>query len=155
MSEAGRSVDPLELLRCLLEVATARVGHGRLAERENTLADTSAAALDEQEVVLDQTVAHKGTERVDVLLRNVVVGGPVGLVVTLANAVDLLVGLGTVVVTVLTSTGDTVHDLRRVPCSNAGDLSETLVRLSGKLLGAPSGKRSTQGRVSKETSGGL
>lgn len=45
---------------------------------------------------------------------------------------------GTVVVTLLTSTGNSPLDVGRMPCTNTGDLSKTLVRLSGKLLGAPS-----------------
>ena len=37
----------------------------------------------------------------------------------------------------LTGTSDREHDLRRMPCTNTGDLAETLVCLARKLLGTP------------------
>lgn len=37
----------------------------------------------------------------------------------------------------LTSTSDRVHDLRRMPGTDTGNLAETLVRLTGKFLGTP------------------
>lgn len=46
--------------------------------------------------------------------------------------------------TVLTSSGNREHDLGRMPSSDTGDLSETLVGLSGKLLGTPSGGNSLE-----------
>jgi hypothetical protein len=62
----------------------------------------------------------------------------VTLIVTLANTVDLVVARSTVMVSVLTSTGNSPLDVGRMPCTNTGNLSETLVCLSGKLLGSPS-----------------
>lgn len=43
-----------------------------------------------------------------------------------------------VVETVLTGSSNREHDLGRMPSSDTGDLSETLVGLSGKLRGTPS-----------------
>ena len=37
----------------------------------------------------------------------------------------------------LTSTRDREHDFRRMPCADTGNLSETLVGFSWKLLGPP------------------
>lgn len=54
-----------------------------------------------------------------------------------SNAVDLLVQFGTMMVTLLTGTGDGEGDTRRMPSSNTGNLSETLVRLARQLLGVP------------------
>jgi hypothetical protein len=56
----------------------------------------------------------------------------------LADSVDLLVDLGSVVVTMLTSTGHSHRHTGRMPCSNTGHLAETLVSLTRKLSGSPS-----------------
>ena len=61
------------------------------------------------------------------------------LVVSQLDLVDLLVDLCTVVVSLLTSTGDRVLDPGRMPGSDTSDLAETLVRLPRKLLGMPPG----------------
>lgn len=76
--------------------------------------------------------------RSDGLLGDVEIGRGVTLVRALTNAVDLVVDRGTVVVTHLTSTGDSPLDVRRMPSTNTSDLAETLVRLARQLLGAPS-----------------
>lgn len=76
--------------------------------------------------------------RSDGLVDNVKFGGSVLLVRTLADSVNLVVNRCSVVVTVLTSTGNSPLDVRRMPCTDTGDLSETLVCLSRELLGAPS-----------------
>jgi len=70
--------------------------------------------------------------------RNVRLGRGVGVVGARANAVDLLVELGTVVVSVLTSTSNREHDLGRMPCTDTSNLAQTLVSLSRQLLGSPS-----------------
>lgn len=77
--------------------------------------------------------------RSDGLLGDILLGRGVVVGVTLANAVDLVVDRGTVVVTHLTGTGNSPLDVGRVPCTDTSDLTETLVSLTGKLLGAPTG----------------
>lgn len=76
--------------------------------------------------------------RCDVLLGDVELSGGITLVVTLSDTVDLVVDGCTMMVTLLTGTGNRPLDVRRMPCTDTSDLSETLVRLAGKLLGAPS-----------------
>lgn len=56
-----------------------------------------------------------------------------------ADAVDLLVDLGTVMVSLLTGTGHTELNSARMPCSNTGNLTQTFVRLPGQFLAVPSG----------------
>ena len=69
--------------------------------------------------------------RGDLLLGNIEVGGSVTLIVTLTDTVDLVVDGGTVVVTHLTSTGNSPLDVGRVPGTDTSDLAETLVGLAG------------------------
>lgn len=76
--------------------------------------------------------------RGDSLLGDVKVGRGIALVVGLANAVDLVVGRGAVVVSVLTGTGNGPLHMRRMPGADTGNLSQTLVRLARQLLRAPS-----------------
>merc|ERR1711959_31739 len=63
----------------------------------------------------------------------------VGTTDTLGNAVDLLVQLGTMMVTVLASTRDRVLDAGRMPRTDTGNLTETLVGLTGELGHTPAG----------------
>lgn len=77
--------------------------------------------------------------RSDGLLGNILLGGCVALVVSLADTVDLVVDRSTVVVTHLTGTGDGPLDVGRMPGTDTSDLAETLVSLARQLLGTPSG----------------
>jgi len=66
------------------------------------------------------------------------IGGGVALVSSLSNTVDLVVDRGTMMVTHLTSTADSPLDVGWMPGTDTGDLSQTLVCFSWKLLGSPS-----------------
>lgn len=59
MTELGGGVDPFEL--DLLERPPAGVDEHALAECDNSLLDTRASTLEEEEVVLDLTVADEAT----------------------------------------------------------------------------------------------
>jgi len=58
-------------------------------------------------------------------------------VVTVSDAVDLLVDLGSVMITLLTDASDRVGHSRRMPGTDAGDFTKTLVRLARQLLHVP------------------
>jgi hypothetical protein len=152
VAELRRRVDPFQvdllqgLPRCVHE-------HG-LPEGHDPLLDTRDGALQDDEVVLDLAVSDEAahTKRVsiaaysevvedlrsDLLLGDVELGRGVAVVVALADTVDLVVDRRAVVVSVLTGTGDGPLDVGRMPGTDTSDLSETLVRLSRELLGAPS-----------------
>lgn len=135
VTELGRGIDELELN--LLESGTLGVGDEGLADGDDTLLGTSNATLDHQEILVDNTVVGETTHGGDILLSDIVLSSARLLVTSLTNTVDLLVDLGTVMVTVLTSTGNRVHDAGRMPGTNTGNLTETSVGLTGKLLGTP------------------
>ena len=61
------------------------------------------------------------------------------LVESIANVVDLLVDLRAVVISLLTGASHGVLDSRRMPGSDASNLTKTLVSLAGKLLRVPTG----------------
>ena len=59
------------------------------------------------------------------------------MLAALSDAVDLLVNLSAVVVSLLTGTSHRELNSTRMPCSDTGNLAQTLVRLTGQLLGMP------------------
>jgi len=76
------------------------VDHERLTEGDDTLLGTRDRALEHQEVVLHNTVVREATHRRDGLRCDVRLSGSVTRISARADAVNLLVELGTVVVTV-------------------------------------------------------
>ena len=81
-----------------------------LSEGENPLLVSNTRPLDKEEVLLDLSVVRESTHRVDGLVGQIVLGGSVVLdelsilhLVTLSDPVDLLVDLGTVVESLLSS----------------------------------------------------
>ena len=74
--------------------------HEGFAEGNDTLLGSRDGALEKEEVILDDTVVGETTQGGDGLLADVVFGGGVVVLGTEANAVDLLVDLRSVVITV-------------------------------------------------------
>lgn len=97
MSELGRSIDELEV-DGLQELARSGGKEG-FSEENESLLGTDAAALDDDEVISDNTVVRETTQRSDVLLSNISIGGGIVLgtsSLALADSVDLLVELSSV-----------------------------------------------------------
>lgn len=76
------------------------MNHEGFAEGDDTLLGSRDATLEEEEVVLYDTVMGETTQWGDGLLRNVMLGGGVVVVFTKANTIDLLVDLRSMVVTI-------------------------------------------------------
>merc|ERR1711865_1114453 len=144
VAELGGSVDELE--GDLLLGGTGGLGAEGLAEGDDTTLDAGARALEHDVVLVDLTVVGEATEGGDALGGEIELGGgvllgdgTVGGAGGGADAVDLLVLLGTVVITVLTGAGHRVFYAGRVPRTDTGDLAETLVGLARKLGHTPAG----------------
>jgi len=136
VTQLGTGVDELEA--DLLQVSPRGVNLEGLTKNQRSLEGTGYTSLDHDEVLVDDTVVGETTHGGDGLVTDVVLGGSRLDVGTGSDPVDLLVLLGTVVVTVLTGTRNRVHDVGWMPSSDTGDLSETSVGLPGKPGNTPS-----------------
>lgn len=100
MTVLGGSIDEFDLHLLLLP----RLGGGedRLTDNDGSLLDTNDTTLDEEEVVVDNTVVGESTNGSDVLGNSISLGGSVVLDTsdgTSTNSVNLLVDFGSGVVT--------------------------------------------------------
>lgn len=138
MAKLGRGVDPLEL--DLLQSLPARVHEHRLPESDDSLLDSRHSTLQQQEIVLDRSVAHESTHWRDGLLRDVELGRSIALVVALADTVDLVIDGRSVVVAHLTSTRNGPLDVAGMPRADTSNLPQTLVRFARQLLGTPTSR---------------
>mmetsp|Transcript_26813 Transcript_26813/g.58434 ORF Transcript_26813/g.58434 Transcript_26813/m.58434 type:complete len:397 (+) Transcript_26813:764-1954(+) len=138
VAHLGRGVDELEL--DLLGGQLAGLGHESAAQGQHTLLGTGDATLDHKVVVAQDTVVREATHGVDVLDGRVELGGgTVVLRASLAELVDLLVDLSTVMVTVLTGAANGVRNAGRMPRSDTSDLTQTTMGLAGQTGDAPTG----------------
>lgn len=76
------------------------MNHEGLAEGDDTLLGSRDRTLEEEEVVLDDTVVGETTQWSDGLLCDVLLSRSIVVLLTKANAIDLLVDLRSVVVTI-------------------------------------------------------
>jgi len=137
VSELGAGVDELNVDS--LKVLLGAVVHHTLPEGKSTLLGTGGGTLEHEPVVLDNTILDEATHGGDALLGKVGGGGATLIISSGSNAVDLLVHLATVEVSVLTGAGDSGTDAGRVPASNTGDLAKTTVGLTGEAANTPTG----------------
>ena len=98
-TELRRGVDELEL--DLLEIPARGVHHEGLADGDNTLLGSGDRALEHNVIILDDTVMREAAERSNSLDGGISISGPVLFNFgSEPNAVDLLVELSTVMVSV-------------------------------------------------------
>ena len=135
MTELGRSIDELEVEGSRLALG----GVKSLSESQNPLLGSNSATLQHKPILSDNTIVRETTKRGDALLSEIVLGSSIVLLALLSNTVDPLVHLSTVMVSVLTSTGNGVLNTARMPGTNTGDLTETLPGLTGELGNTPTG----------------
>jgi len=135
MTVLGRGIDELDVER--LMVRSLGGGHDALAQSDCSLAGTTNTSLDHEPVLVDLTIMRESTNRGDGLLSQVSLSGAVVSVALLTNAHDSLVDLSTVMVTLLTGTGQSEAASRRMPGTNTSDLSETTMRLARKSGNSP------------------
>jgi len=133
----GGGVDELQVDG--LQVGSLGDSHQTLSQGHRSLSGASNTSLDHEPVLVDLSVVREATHRGDALLGQIALGGGTLGVTLLANAEHSLVDLGTVVVTLLTSTGNTDTDTSRVPSTDTRNLAETSVGLARKTGDAPTG----------------
>jgi len=131
----GGSINELEVER--FEVRSLGCGHQRLAESHRALAGARDTALDEQPVLVNLSVVREATNGCDSLLGEIGLSGSRAAIALLANTQHTLVDLGTVMVTLLTGTGNTHRHSGRMPCTDTGDLAQTSVGFAGKAGDTP------------------
>ena len=84
----------------LLKITAGSVDHERLADGDDTLLGSRDGTLEDEEIVLDDTVVGEATHGRDLLVGDIRLGRGVSGVLAGADAVDLLVELSTMMVTV-------------------------------------------------------
>jgi len=140
VTELTGGIDELKVN--FFQSGSSNLGNEGLSEGEDSLLRTDAATLDEEEIILDDTVVGETTQRSDGLFGKISTSTGVVLSAfvsdTLSDSVYLLVDFGSVMVTVLTRSGNGPGDLSRMPSTDATDSSKTSVSLSGESLGSES-----------------
>jgi len=143
MTKLGAGIDELEV--DLLGETLAGQSKQRPSESQHSLLGSLAGSLNHQEVLLHLTVVNESSHGSDRLLGNIVISRAIVLdqlavlnIVSNSDSVDLLVNNGSVMVTLLTSSGNRELDSAGMPGSNTGDLTQTLVGLTRQLLCVPS-----------------
>jgi len=137
VTELGGGVDELNLE--LLGHPVSGGGEDRLTQNDRSLASANNSTLDQQEVMVDNTVVRKSTDWGDVLINGISGGSSVVSNTsdgTSTDSVDFLIDLGTAMVAKLTTAGDCPFDSSGVPGTDTGDLAETSVGLAGKSVDA-------------------
>jgi len=131
VTNLGRGIDEFDLE---LEVGE-RTGlwEKSLSDGDLSLSWSADTTLDEEEIFVDNTVMWESTDWGNVLGVSISFGRSIVVDTsdsTLTNSVDLLVDVGSMEVTEVTSSGDSPLDCRWMPGTDTSDLSETSSGLS-------------------------
>ena len=137
VSKLGTGIDKLEIN--LLQVLAGRVLHHTLAKNNRAFLDTDNTTLEHDPVLINFTIVDESTHGGNALLGKIGRSLATSFVALLTDAVNLLVELGTVKVTVLTRTRDSGRHTGRMPRSNTGNLAQTTMGLTGQTSDTPTG----------------
>jgi len=135
VTDLGRGIDELEI--DLMGMPRGSWLQERLSEGDLSLSWAHNTTLDDDEVLVNETVMRESTQWGNVLLiwvhlsLSVVVNTGIS---TSSNSVDLLVDLGSVVITEVTSSSNSPLNGRWMPCTDTSDLSKTSMSLSWKSV---------------------
>lgn len=142
MSEFGRGINEFQVDLRLFSIEGG--GEERVSKDKSSLSDTDGATFKHDVVIKDASVMRETSERGNVLLSDISFssGIVIGFSGGFTDSVDSLVEFSSVMVTVLSGSGNSPSDSFGMPCSDATDLSETLVCLSGELSDSVSGGNS-------------
>jgi len=131
VTDLGGGVDELNV--DLLRLPRLDSGENALSESDGSLAGSHNTTLDEEEVLVDDTVVREATHGGNVLHDGISLSGSVVVNTvdgTSTNSVDLLVELSSGVVAELTAAGDRPLDGGWMPGTDTGDLTETSMSLA-------------------------
>lgn len=136
MTKLGGGVN--EFTVSLLQGPPFRLHQQGLVESKHWLLGSYCTAFQRDDIIGHFTVVDRATQRVDALVRQIIVGGSIFLdelailrEVALANLVDLLVDLSAVMVTFLPSPSHREGHLSRMPCPNMGNLTQPSMGFAG------------------------
>jgi len=113
VSQLGGSIDELDVDG--LEVLPGGMVHQRLTKDQSTLLNSNSGTLEHDPVLVDLSIVGESSHRSDALLSKISSGTARAGISLLSNAVDLLVHLGTVEVSILTGTGHSSGHTCRMP----------------------------------------
>jgi len=140
VTHLGSGIDELKV--DLFKSGSGNLGNQTLSQEKSSLLGSDTTSLNEDEILLYDTVMGETTQRSDGLFSQIgSSGGVVSTTVVLdtnTDSVDLLVHFSSVMVTQLTSSGNGESYSSRMPSSDTSDLSETSMGLSGESLGTES-----------------
>jgi len=140
VTHLGGGIDELKV--DLFKSSSGDLGNQTLSKDEGSLLGTNTATLDDDEIFSDETVMGETTQRSDGLFSQIGSSGGVVSTTFVSNtntdSVDFLVHFSSVVITVLTSSGNGESNSGRMPSSDTSDLSETSMGLSGEMFSTES-----------------
>jgi len=133
VTHLGGGIDELKV--DLFKSSSGDLGNQTLSKDEGSLLGTNTATLDDDEIFSDETVMGETTQGSDGLFSQIGSSGGVVSTTFVSNtntdSVNFLVHFSSVVITVLTSSGNGESNSGRMPSSDTSDLSETSMGLSG------------------------
>lgn len=130
-----------ELQSDLFHGVSAGLRDDGFSEEDDSLLGTHTTSSDHEEIMVDHSIMGESSHRSDVLLSQIIESGSIVLDSTdssLTHSVDLLVQLGSMMESEVTSSRDSPSDSSRVPSSNTSHSSVTSMGLFGEMLSSVS-----------------